>query len=299
MQRQRRAELVADVGEERRLGAVELGQRLGPLLLLLVGLRRWRCWRRSAAPPGRGSRGSSSSRSRNGLRPTTSTPARPVGRADASGTAPPASAAACQAPAGSVAGTARPDRRPRAGVVCAQHLGERPGRRRRRARSSRARRRAPRVDAGGAGQRRALRCVGLDQVDQRERQIARVGRQRRARQRARLLERARVRGARGQLAQQRQLPLADDARRVVGVGADDAAGAPLVVGHRAVGEGVVGLLGVAVALHDQQQRLVVGPLVARASPAAARGPTWSQISRHTTAAGCPSASGCLPPTIAL
>ena len=38
-QRQRRAELVADVAEERRLGAVELGQRLGALALLLVGRR--------------------------------------------------------------------------------------------------------------------------------------------------------------------------------------------------------------------------------------------------------------------
>jgi hypothetical protein len=37
-QRERRAELVADVGEEQRLGAVDLGQRLGAAALLLVGL---------------------------------------------------------------------------------------------------------------------------------------------------------------------------------------------------------------------------------------------------------------------
>ena len=36
-QRQRRAELVAHVGEERGLGAVELGERLGPAALLFVG----------------------------------------------------------------------------------------------------------------------------------------------------------------------------------------------------------------------------------------------------------------------
>ena len=36
-QRQRSAELVADVGEERGLGAVELGERLGPAALGLVG----------------------------------------------------------------------------------------------------------------------------------------------------------------------------------------------------------------------------------------------------------------------
>ena len=101
-----------------------------------------------------------------------------------------------------------------------------------------------------------------------------------------------------QLAQQRQLPLADDALGVVGVGAEDPADAALVVRHRAVGEGVVGLLRVAVPLHDEQQRLVVSALVAAHGPAA-RGPTWSQISRQTTLAGCPSASGCLPPTMVL
>ena len=38
-QRQRRAEFVADVGEKGRLGAVDLGQRLGAAALLLVRLR--------------------------------------------------------------------------------------------------------------------------------------------------------------------------------------------------------------------------------------------------------------------
>ncbi len=38
-QRQRRAELVADVGEERRLGAIQLGQRLGALAFGLVSAR--------------------------------------------------------------------------------------------------------------------------------------------------------------------------------------------------------------------------------------------------------------------
>ena len=37
-QRQRRAELVADVREERGLGAVELGQRLGAAALFFVGV---------------------------------------------------------------------------------------------------------------------------------------------------------------------------------------------------------------------------------------------------------------------
>ena len=38
-QRQRRAELVRDVGEERGLGAVDVGERLGPRALLLIGER--------------------------------------------------------------------------------------------------------------------------------------------------------------------------------------------------------------------------------------------------------------------
>ena len=39
-------------------------------------------------------------------------------------------------------------------------------------------------------------------------------------------------------------------------------------------------------------------LIARSTDAA-RGPASSQISRQTTDAGCPNASGCFPPTIAL
>src|SRR5262249_49563130 len=38
-QRQWRAELVADVAEEGRLGAIDLGERLGPPSLLLIGAR--------------------------------------------------------------------------------------------------------------------------------------------------------------------------------------------------------------------------------------------------------------------
>ena len=40
-QGERRAELVADVGEEGGLRPVQLGQRLGAPALVLVGLRRW------------------------------------------------------------------------------------------------------------------------------------------------------------------------------------------------------------------------------------------------------------------
>ena len=56
----------------------------------------------------------------------------------------------------------------------------------------------------------------------------------------------------------RKLPLADDALGIVGVGADDAAGLPLVVGNRAVGKRVVRFLRIAVALHDEELFLDVG-----------------------------------------
>ena len=73
-----------------------------------------------------------------------------------------------------------------------------------------------------------------------------------------------------------------------------------VVGrNRAVGEGVVGLLGIAVALHDQELRLDVGALVAAHRLWRACGPMSSQISRQTSEVGRPSAQGCLPPMIDL
>src|SRR5262249_60663037 len=66
----------------------------------------------------------------------------------------------------------------------------------------------------------------------------------------------------GELAQQRQLTLADHALGVIGVGADDAGSIAIGVRNRAVGKGVIGLLGVAMPLHDQELLLDVGALVA-------------------------------------
>ncbi len=57
-QGERGAELVADVGEEGGLGAVDLGQRLGAPRAPPRRPGRWRWRRRSGRPPGRGSRGS-------------------------------------------------------------------------------------------------------------------------------------------------------------------------------------------------------------------------------------------------
>ena len=69
-------------------------------------------------------------------------------------------------------------------------------------------------------------------------------------------------GVRRQIAQQRQLPLADDPLRIITVGADDAAHRAVIVRDRAVGERVVGLLGIAVAMHDEELGLDIGALIA-------------------------------------
>ena len=68
--------------------------------------------------------------------------------------------------------------------------------------------------------------------------------------------------AHGELAQQGQLALADDALGLLGHRAEDAAVAALLVDDGAVGEGEIGFLDIAVALHEQEQGFVVGPLVA-------------------------------------
>ena len=52
-QGQRRAEFVADVGEERRLGAIDLRQRLGAAALLLVGVGVGEARTRSGPAPAR------------------------------------------------------------------------------------------------------------------------------------------------------------------------------------------------------------------------------------------------------
>ena len=69
-----------------------------------------------------------------------------------------------------------------------------------------------------------------------------------------------------------------------------------LVADRAVGEGEVALLGVAVAL--QQEQLVVRPGGRpRASTASSIGPMTSQISAQHSRPAAPSARGCLPPSI--
>ena len=109
---------------------------------------------------------------------------------------------------------------------------------------------------------RGRAAAGLGHVDHGEGQVARIGRQRLGGALAGLLPGAGFRGRRRQLAQQGELALADHPLGVVGVGAEDAAGGAVVGRDWAVGESVVGLFGVAVALHDQELRLDIGAFVA-------------------------------------
>ena len=68
-----------------------------------------------------------------------------------------------------------------------------------------------------------------------------------------------------------------------------------VVGDRAVGERVVGLLGIAAALEEEQQPLVPGRLAGRRAPGRCAGRCCGQISAQTSRAGRPSAHGMLRP----
>src|SRR5262245_65729485 len=103
------------------------------------------------------------------------------------------------------------------------------------------------LDPRRAREHRAA-AVRLEDVDHRERQIARIGGERSRAALAGLLPAAGLGSGGGELAQQGELPLADHTLGIVGVGAEDAADRAVVVRYRAVGEGVVRLLRIAVAL---------------------------------------------------
>ena len=100
----------------------------------------------------------------------------------------------------------------------------------------------------------------LHHIEKRKVHVPRIGAERRKALAAGLLPRATVHGLGGQLAEQRHLSFADHPVGVGGVGADDSSGRPVVVGNGAVGESVVGLLRIAVALHQQELLLDIGPL---------------------------------------
>ncbi len=120
--------------------------------------------------------------------------------------------------------------------------------------------------AVGGRQRQSLSLFG-GEIEQREGDVPGIGGQGLDAGASGVAPGAGVDRPRRQFAQQSDLPLADHPRGVLGIGADDAAGRAVVVGDRAVGEGVVGLLRIAVALHDQELFLDIGPL----DPAQRRG----------------------------
>ena len=208
--------------EERGLGAVELGQRFGAPALLLVGSRvgdaggdlsgdeleeaavaaRRTAETDSGRPPGR---------RRDRARPSSRSARTAACRADGR-----------QAPRGKCALTrVERDDLDVAAARCTSAHGHSRGSCECRPTVRRAIADAPQRGAAAAvvARGRAARTAGR----------AGLSRSASTRQRAGIVRASGVGGRRRQLAQQCELPLADDAARVVGVGADDAAGAAVVV----------------------------------------------------------------------
>ncbi len=115
-----------------------------------------------------------------------------------------------------------------------------------------------RIDPRRTGQVRPT--VLGEQIGQAEGEIVQVGAELTSDrlQNSRLAVGARQAG--GQLAQRTQAPLADHPIRLLGDGAEDPFDLAVVADQRAVGEGMIGLLGIAVALQEQHQGSVPGRL---------------------------------------
>jgi hypothetical protein len=217
-ERERGAELVTHVREERRFRPIQLGQRLGTPPLLLVGER----------VGGRGADLSGDQREEaavSGIQQAVGIEAGDEHRG------PPVLARARdreqhdalrrlvpRAPGKLGRETVAGDLHELAGL---RRLGERPG--------GNFGERRPRLDLRGAGQLERL-PVGSGEMDEGKRQVARIGGERLGAPDAGLGDGARVGGAGRELAQKAELTLADDALRVIGVGAEDPAGPALVVG---------------------------------------------------------------------
>ena len=254
-QGQRSAELVRGVGEEGGLRPVELREGLCPLLLLLVG-------------PGVGDGGGDLAGDQ--LEEATVLVVEPQPRADAGHEQP-------RRLVGPPRGDGEDDGRgravgpgprrdgPEAGRQVADFSeGPRPDRFRERPGGDLAA--AEAHDAGAdrialghaAGPRQGgAPAVGVEQVDQRERGVLVVRRQRPGRGGARLLGGLRLGGVRPEIAQDRHATLADDLLSDLMHGTQHPADTPrrVVVGHGAVGDREVGLLDVAVAVHLQEDVL--------------------------------------------
>jgi hypothetical protein len=110
------------------------------------------------------------------------------------------------------------------------------------------------LDPGAGGQARA--AVGIDEVDEAERDVGEVAAQLRLHRGQHIVLGAGGGDGGGEIAQRLHPALADDPARGLGDHAQHALGTAVVAVERAVGEGVIGLLGVAAALEEEQQVLV-------------------------------------------
>ena len=249
-ERQRRAEFVTDVGEERRLGAVEFSQRLGALALAFVfvgprdrrrNLRRhqfnetfelgvqrpMRIEARHKIAERRAAFGAAHGRDQ-----------RMLGRLLPMGER-------------KVLDDILVD--PGCDDLSRARLSQRPSRQRVVVFDARRGFRVGAAEAVDRGERRAL-FVG--EIGQRKRQIARLLGETVFKRRHHFRAGRGRRQSRAEIAQGRQLPLADDALRHLGDDAEHALRRPGVVGERGIGERVIGFLGKAAALQIQQQRFV-------------------------------------------
>jgi hypothetical protein len=112
--------------------------------------------------------------------------------------------------------------------------------------------------------------LGFGHIDHGKRQIVRIGGKAGSPLFAVLLPVASLAGLRGQLPQQRQLAFADHPLGIIAIGAEDAAPRAVIIRDRAVGEGVIGLLRIAIPGFAVRKRERRGPYVPRHGCAKAR-----------------------------
>ena len=284
-QRERGAELVADVGEERGLGPVELGELFGAPLLDLVGHR--------AVDQRRGLLGDQaeegfvgSSSACPALAASTMTPVAWPPASPASGSTRAWAGGVGHPPAGSSPNRAATSVT-RHRLPAAQHLADRPA-----ARAVRERGRAR--PAAGRWRPGPVVSAGPAQVDGGERDILPGPFQGRHHELARFGDAAGAARLRAQVLQGGEPPLADDPLGGVADRGEHPAHHPVVVVQRAVGVRPVRLLPVAVPVHRQQQVLRPGRLPAAHHRVQHRADDVPDLGPHLSP-GLPRA-GCLVPS---
>ncbi|GJE41573.1 hypothetical protein AEGHOMDF_0739 [Methylobacterium soli] len=262
-QGQGRPELVADIGEEQGLLAVDLRQRLDPAALLLVGVR---VGEPRGDLPGEEIEEAPVALVEGavGVEPGQDEPGRPVlallrDRQDedvARGEVP---GPGGQAREGETEIRDRDDRR-------LAHLS---GARGDRGQSRRARGGVAGGKAG-AGQEGRVGLLRPGQVGEEDRDVVRAAREAALDHRSHLRDGADARHAGAEVAQLAQAALADDALGLLRDDAEHPGDRAVIIREGRVGEGVVGLLREAAALQEQQQALVPGRLAGGEDPIDAR-----------------------------